>query len=93
MKFWFPFAVDALIAAIVGFFFLWGLADGTVSAMNIGLWVMILGGLAAIIGGSLWLKSNGRPGLGAILAWILAVPGLLVGLFFLILIVGNPRWN
>ena len=93
MKFWIPFAVDALIAAIVGFFFMWGLADGTVSAMNIGLWVMILGALAAIIGGSLWLKSSGKPGPAAVLAWILAVPGLLVGLFFLILIVANPRWN
>jgi hypothetical protein len=24
---------------------------------------------------------------------VLAIPGVLVGLFFLILIVGNPRWN
>ena len=93
MRFWIPFAVDALIAAIVGFFFLWGLADGTVSSFNAGLWVMILGALAAIIGGSWWLKSSGKPGAGAVLAWVLAVPGLLVGLFFLVLIVGNPRWN
>ena len=93
MRFWIPLAVDAVIAAIVVFFFLWGLADGTVSGMNIGLWVLTLGALAAVVGGSLGLKSSGRPGLGATLAWILAVPGLLVGLFFLALIVGNPRWN
>ena len=93
MRYWIPLAVDAVIAAIAVFFFLWGLADGTVSPRNIGLWVVILGGLAAVIGGSLWLKSGGKPGVAAVLAWLLAVPGLLVGLFFLILIVGNPRWN
>jgi hypothetical protein len=93
VKFWIPLAVDAVIAAIVVFFFFWGLADGTVSSFNFGLWAMILGTLAAIIGGSLWLKSSGKPGAGAVLAWVLAVPGLLVGLFFLVLIVGNPRWN
>ena len=93
MKFWIPWAIDAVIATIVVCFFLWGLADGSVSAFNIGLWVLILGGLAAVVGGSLWLRSIGRPGLGAALSWVLAVPGLLAGLFFLILIVANPRWN
>ena len=93
MKFWIPWAIDAIIAAIVVFFFLWGLADGSVSAFNMELWVLILGGLAVVMGGSLWLRSIGRAGLGTALLWVLAVPGLIVGLFFLILIVGNPRWN
>jgi len=93
VKFWIPWAIDAIIAAIVVFFFLWGLADGSVSAFNMGLWVLILGGLAVVMGGSLWLRSIGRAGLGTALLWVLAVPGLIVGLFFLILIVGNPRWN
>ena len=93
MKFWIPWAIDAIIAAIVVFFFLWGLADGSVSAFNMELWVLILGGLTAVVGGSLWLRSIGRAGLGTALLWVLAVPGLIVGLFFLILIVGNPRWN
>lgn len=66
MKFWIPWAIDALIAALAVFFFPWGLADGSVSTFNIGLWMLLL---------------------------VLAVPGVLVGLFFLILIVGNPRWN
>lgn len=93
MKFWIPWAIDAVIAAIVVFFFLWGLADGSVSTFNIGIWILALGGIAVVAAGSIWLRSIGRPGLGAALALVLAVPGVLVGLFFLILIVGNPRWN
>ena len=93
MKFWIPWAIDAVIAAIAVFFFLWGLADGSVSAFNIGLWMLMLGGVAVVVAGSLWLRSIGRTGLATGLALLLAIPGVLVGLFFLILIVGNPRWN
>ena len=93
MKFWIPWAIDAVIAAIAVFFLLWGLADGSVSSFNIGLWTILLGVLAALVAGSLWLRSNGKPGVATVLAWVLAAPGLLVGLFFLVLIVGNPRWN
>ena len=93
MKFWIPWGIDAVIAAIAVFFFLWGLADGSVSSFNSGLWTILLGGLAALVGGTLWLKSNGRPKVATMLAWVLAAPGLLVGLFFLLLIVANPRWN
>ena len=93
MKFWIPWAIDAVIAAIAVFFFLWGLADGTVSSFNIGLWTILLGLLAALVAGSLWLRSNGKQGIAIALFWVLAGPGVLVGLFFLILIVGNPRWN
>ena len=93
MKFWIPWAIDAVIAAIAVFFFLWGLADGSVSSFNIGLWTLLLGGLAALVAGSLWLKSTGKRGIAIGLLWIVAAPGVLVGAFFLILIVGNPRWN
>ena len=93
MKFWIPWGIDAVIAAIAVFFFLWGLADGSVSSFNSGLWTILLGALAALVGASLWLKSNGKPRVAMVLAWVLAAPGLLVGLFFLLLIVLNPRWN
>ena len=93
MKFWIPWAIDTVIAAIAVFFFLWGLADGSVSTFNLGLWMLMLGGVAVVVAGSLWLRSSGRAGLGTALALVLAIPGVLVGLFFLILIVGNPRWN
>jgi hypothetical protein len=92
-KFWAPWAIDAVVAAIAVYFFLWGLQDGTVSSFNIGIWTLLLVGLALVVGGSLWLKSSGRRGLAIALALVLAVPGALMGLFFLVLIVSNPRWN
>jgi len=91
--FLFLWGVDALIAAIfVGFFF-WGLADGTVSSFNIVLWLGILAGLAGILGGSHRLESKGhtRPAVGLLL--ILAIPGFLGVLFFLAVLILNPRWN
>ena len=92
-KFWLPWTIDAVVAAIVLFFFFWGLADGTVSSFNAGIWTVLLAALAVVVGGSLWLKVTGRRALGITLALVLAVPGLLVGLFFLALIIANPRWN
>ena len=40
------FGIDALAAAVVAFFFVWGLSDGSVSAFNILLWLALLGGVA-----------------------------------------------
>ena len=92
-KFWLPWTIDAVVAGIALFFFFWGLADGTVSSFNAGIWTVLLAALAVVVGGSLWLKVTGRRALGITLALVLAVPGLLVGLFFLALIIANPRWN
>jgi hypothetical protein len=93
LAFWIPWTIDAIMAAIAVFFFLWGLADGSVSTFNIGLWVLLLGALAAVIAGGLALKRTGRRGIAVALVTVPAVPGFLMGLFFLILIIGNPRWN
>lgn len=91
--FWTLYGIDALIAAIFVFFFLWGLEDGTVSSFNIVLWLGTLGALAGILGGGWILQSKGLrwPAIG--LLSVLAIPGFLVGLFFLALIILQPRWN
>ena len=93
MKFWMPWAIDVVIAIIVLYFFLVGLADGSVSSFNIGLWLFILLGLGSILGGSLWLKTAGHQTLAMVLLLILAIPGLLYGLFLLALVIAAPRWN
>jgi hypothetical protein len=93
LRFWIPWAIDAVIALIALYFFFIGLADGSVSSFNIGLWLLILLGLAIVVGGSLWLRSAGRSGLAMVLLLILAVPGVLVGLFFAVLLIAAPRWN
>jgi len=91
--FWSLYGVDAVIALIVLYFFAAGLSDGSVSSFNIVLWLAILGGLAAILGGGLQLKSSGHRRLATGVLLILAVPGLLFGLFLLSVIILQPRWN
>ena len=84
---------DALIAAIVLFFFVWGVADGTVSSFNIVLWLAMLAGVGGVVGGSLWLRSTGRRSAARALLLLLAVPGSLLAIFYLVLLVTHPRWN
>lgn len=93
MKFWIPWSMAALVTAGCLYFFLVGLADGSVSSFNGGLWAALLALCAGVTGGSYALKQRGRPGAGALVALILAVPGAVFGLFILMLLLTNPRWN
>jgi hypothetical protein len=93
VKFWIVWAIDVVIGVIVLYFFFVGLADGSVSSFNIGLWLVILFALAIAVAGSLWLKSGGRRSLAMVLLLIVAVPGVLFGLFLLLLLIAAPRWN
>ena len=87
------FGIDALAAAVVLFFFLWGLGDGTVSEFNILLWLCLVGGVGGVLGGGLWLNVKGQRRLANSLLLVLAIPATLLGLFFLALIALHPRWN
>lgn len=93
MKFWLVWGFDALIAAVVLFFFFAGLADGRVSSFNIGMWLVLLLGVAGVVGGSLRLRSIGRRGAAMAVLLVLAIPGLLCILFFLVVLITHPRWN
>lgn len=93
MKFWIPWGLAAIVTLIVIYYFLSGLMRGTVSSFNGGLWTLMLLGTVGITTGSLALKSRGHPGPGALLALVLAVPGLLAGLFLLLILITRPRWN
>jgi hypothetical protein len=86
-------AIDLLTAGVFAWFFLLGLSDGSVCSFNIGLWLAILLGLAAVIGGGMTLRHRSSPALGAGLLALVGVPALLAGAFFLLLILSNPRWN
>jgi hypothetical protein len=90
--FWLFWGVDALICAIAVLFFLLGLANGSVSSFNIGIWIAIWAALAVILGGSLWLKTAGRPVLGTLLLLVLALPSLLYGLIILLFAVTKTKW-
>lgn len=86
------FGIDAVAAAIVVWFFFIGLADGSVSSFNIGLWLGILAAIAAIFVLALALRATRRPLATALLA-VPAVPVLLYGAFMLVVILSGERWN
>lgn len=91
--FWFLWGFDAVIACVVLYFFVIGIADGSVSSFNIGLWLVLLLVVGAVLVGSLLLKSAGKMGMAKTLLSVLAIPGMLGVLFFLIVLIGKPRWN
>ena len=91
--FWMLWGFGALICTVILVFFFLGMVNGSVSSFNIGIWIGILAALTVILGGSLWLKKLGYPVLGTILLLVLAIPGLLYGLFIFLILVTKPSWN
>ena len=91
--FWFFWSINAIIAAIVLYFFCIGLADGSVSSFNMLLWLGLIGGVGLVVIGSLYLRATGRILIGFVLLLVLALPGLAFGFFFLVLILSHPHWN
>jgi hypothetical protein len=85
--------IDALIGVIVLISFFWGLVDGSVSSFNIGIWIAILVALFAIMGGSLFLKARGHIIFAIVILSVLAIPGLLCGLFFFLILFSGNSWN
>ena len=85
--------IDLLVALVVVYFFVAGLADGSVSSFNMSLWLGLLAAVAAAIGGGWVLNTNGQRGLAITLLSILAVPGVLYALFVLLMVIARPRWN
>lgn len=84
--------IDLAAAAVALFFFLWGLSDGT-ALYAIGTWLMLLGGIAAIIGGGVALARAGRVAAGNAVLMVLAVPAAGYAFFLLMLLILQPRWN
>ncbi len=93
MRFWLPWGVDALVGAVVLGFFFAGLADGSVSSFNAGIWLALLACPAVVLGASLWLRTAGHRRLALALTLVLAAPALLAVVLGLILVITQPRWN
>ena len=92
-RFWVLWGFDAVIAAVVLFFFFAGLANGRVSSFNIGLWLIVLTVVGGVVGGSLVLRSKGWNARAMGVLLLLAIPGSLFVLFFLAVLILHPRWN
>lgn len=85
--------LSGLTAAVVVWFFLEGLADGTVSSRNLGLWAGLLAVAGGVPAAGAALHARGRTLAAKLLLALVAVPALLGALFFLLLILTVPRWN
>ncbi len=93
MKFWISWGIGAIVSTACVYFFAVGLMDGSVSSFNGGLWLALLATCGGVMGGSYLLNARGRTTLALLLSLVLSVPGLLFGLFMLMLLLTNPRWN
>lgn len=91
--FWILWGIAALVGLVVLYFFFLGLADGSVSSFNAGLWVVLLLVTGGVLGGSLWLKERKQLLLAKVVLLVLAGPGVLAGLFLLAVMLTKPRWN
>ena len=84
---------DLLVAVVVVVFFFWGLADGSVSSFNMGLWLGLLALVGGVVVGGRALQRAGQAALANILLLVLAIPGLGFTLFLLLVLILQPRWN
>ena len=87
------FAIDAIAALILLYFFFVGLADGSVSSFNMTLWMTTLIGVGAVLLGGYGLNRNGNARTAKLLLSVLAIPACCFAVFFLIIIIAQPRWN
>ena len=90
--FWIAWGIDAIAALILVYFFFVGLADGSVSSFNMGLWLLILCAASIVVAGSLAMRATHRK-LATVLVTAAAVPCALLGLFFAVIILVPARWN
>jgi hypothetical protein len=83
-------AIDAIVVAILVFFFLWGLTDGTVSSFNGALWlVMLVVPIGLLVGGMLSWR-HGQRAMALVLLLVPAVPASLMGLMLLMFLILQP---
>jgi hypothetical protein len=64
-----------------------------VGSFNILPWLAILAALAAVVGGSVWLRSARQHALAIVLLLLLAIPRALFALFFLLLLILHPNFH
>jgi len=91
--FWFLWSIGAFIAVEALYFFFSLAAHGRVASFNILPWLIILAVLAAVVEGSVWLRSAGQRVVAIALLLLLAIPAALYVLFFLVLLIIHPNFH
>ena len=83
----------AIMSVVPVYFFFIGLKDGSITTRNIVLWLIILLIIAGVLVGSNWLRDHDRLSMAKWLLALAAIPGALVLLYFIVVMIGKPRWN
>jgi hypothetical protein len=84
--------IDLIAGAVLLYFFLAAVADGSVF-YDPGVWLGMLTVVGGTIAGALLLRRNGYKLLSTLLLMPVAWPAFGYGLFLLIVIIAQPRWN
>ena len=86
-------AVASVVALVIVIFFFWGLADGSVYSFNFAIWfVALVIAVAAPIFG-VQFATRGHHFAAIFVLGILALPGLVYGLFLLVVVGSGTSWN
>jgi hypothetical protein len=64
------FGIDTAAALVVLGFFVVGIDDGTVSSLNIQMWLGMLGGIVLVLAGGLIAKAKGQRALASCSPWL-----------------------
>jgi len=93
VTFWILWIFNALMSLIPVSFFFIGLSDGSIDGDNIGIWLLILGVIGLILGGTYWLKTKNQLLVARIILLISSIPCLIALLYIGIAMFGDVRWN
>lgn len=93
ISFWILWIFNALMSLVPIYFFFLGLSDGTVSADNMGIWMILLAVVGLILGGTYWLKTKNQVTAAKVVLVIAAIPSVLAIIFMAVAIFGDVRWN
>ena len=86
-------AVASVVALVIVTFFFWGLADGSVSSFNFAIWLVALVVAVAVPIFGIQFATRGHHFAAIFVLGILALPGLVYGLFLLLVVGSGTPWN
>ncbi len=87
------FGIAAIVGVVVFYFFFVGLGDGSIDADNLGMWFILLAVTGGVLFGGYQAKAHDYRKTAILILSLLAVPGLLYGLFILLVVASGTSWN
>ncbi len=91
--FWILWIFNAVMSLVPLYFFIVGLGDGSINNDNMGMWLIIMLVIAAILGGSYWLKESDHLTAAKVILGIATIPSVIAIIFFLTVLLSKERWN